>query len=52
MKKEGQKSLTGLRRQKPCKKFEGEQQKIALNLWPIEEREKEVLKNFELKFTQ
>ena len=27
MKKEGQKGLTGLRRQKPCKKLEGKWQK-------------------------
>ena len=30
MKKEGQKGLTGLRRQKHCKKFEGKRPKIEL----------------------
>ena len=44
MKKEGQKGLTGLRWQKPCKRFRGKQQKFALTLRPIEEREKKVWK--------
>ena len=30
MQKEGQKGLTGLRGEKPCKKFGGKQQKISL----------------------
>ena len=44
MKKEGYKSLTGLRGQKPCKRFEGKRQKFALTLRPIEERQNSVWK--------
>ena len=44
MKNEGQKSLTGLRKQKPCKNFEGKWQKIEL--W-ILDRSKWERKSFE-----
>ena len=37
-KKEGQNSLTGVRRQKPLKKFEGKRQKLAID-GSVEERE-------------
>ena len=53
-KKEGQKGLTGLRGQKPLKKFEGKRQNDKnsdLKSWPIEEREKSVLKKFESDWT-
>ena len=42
MKKEGNKGLTSVWRQKPLKKNGGKQQKIDLTPWPIEEREKGV----------
>ena len=41
MQKEGYKGLTGLGREKPCKKNGGKQQKIRLEPWPsLIEREK------------
>ena len=42
MKKEGYKGLTSLRGQKPCKRIGGKQQKFALTLKPIQERETSV----------
>ena len=55
LKKEGQKGLTSLRSQKPLKKFEGKRQNDKnsdLKSWPIEEREKSVLKKFESDWTR
>ena len=41
MQNEGYKGLTGLGREKPCKKNGGKQQKIGLEPWPSHiEREK------------
>ena len=42
MKNEENKDLTSLRGQKPCKRIGGKQQKFALTLKPIEERETSV----------
>ena len=48
MKKEGYKGLTGVWRQKPCKRIGGKQQKNDWKPWSIEEREREkFLKKFE-----
>ena len=53
MKKKGQYGLIGLGREKPCKNFEGKQQKMALIPWPIEERERkafETVNEYEMKY--
>ena len=40
MKKKGYNGHTGLRREKPCKNFEGKRQKIAVEPCRVGEREK------------
>ena len=47
MQKEGQKGLTGLGRQKPCKKFGGKRQKILSGAQPSQREREESLKSFE-----
>ena len=45
MQKEGQKRLTGLQEQKPCKNLKGKQQKIDGGAFS-QRREREKLKNY------
>ena len=47
MQNEGYKGLTGLEREKPCKKNGGKQQKIGLEPWLSRIEREKMLKTFE-----